>query len=180
MKPLSALGLALVIVGALVALAITALRPVAGALVLCGAALVVYGYYRPRNVRRRRAHGPNDWENVEPEGPRVLYTANPGEVHLKTRGSEHSPEFTEAHPGTIPTPRRPASGGDAEYTSPANADVPLPRDRERAAAEYTPTPRETPADEPVPQGPQGPNYVPDLLNSENPDMPPMAPPPPRT
>jgi hypothetical protein len=180
MKPLSALGLALVIVGALVALAVTSLRPVGGAIVLCGAALVVFGFYRPRAARRARSRPPYSWDDPDNAGPRTLYQPNPGEVMVKSRLPEHAPEFTEARPGTIPIPRQQASGGAAEYTASGNADVPEPREREHQAAEYSPNPRVTPDDEVVPQGPQGPNYVPDLLNSEDPNLPPMAPPPPRT
>ncbi|HEV1996541.1 MAG TPA: hypothetical protein VGR61_00225 [Candidatus Dormibacteraeota bacterium] len=179
MKPLTALGLALATVGALVALAVATLRPVGGALFICGVALVIYGLL-PRSARRQRARGPYSWDDEQKGGPRELYTANPGEVQVKTRQVDHEPEFTVARPGDIPMPRHQASGGAAEYTAAENTDIPVPRDRERAAAEYTPTPREMRPDEPTPQGPQGPSFIPDLLNSENPDMPPMVPPPPRT
>lgn len=179
MKPLSALGLALVIVGVLVVLALPALRPAGGALLLCGAALVIYGYYRPRSTRRKRARGPYSWEDTGDNRAPELYTAQPGEVQLKPRTIERDPDFTTAHPGNIPMPRHAATGGAAAYTAEAHADFPEPRDRERAAAEYSPTPRVMDPNEPIPDGPQGRSFAPDLLNSEDPDLPPMAPPPPR-
>ncbi|MGI8610372.1 MAG: hypothetical protein ACR2MY_14310 [Candidatus Dormibacteria bacterium] len=178
MKPLTALGAVLALVGVLSALALPGLRPLGGVLLVCGAALVIYGML-PRRARRRRTRGPYSWEDEASSGPRELYTANPGEVQLRSRQVGQVPEFTEASPGEIPMPRSQASGGSAEYTAAVNTDVPEPRDRERAAAEYTPVPREMRPDATTPQGLSGPSFAPDLLNSENPDIPPMAPPPPR-
>ena len=176
MKPPTALGLVLAIVGALVALAAPALRPVGGALAICGLALVIYSLL-PRGARRD-TRGPYSWEDDEKGGPQEIYTANPGEVQLKSRQSGQVPDFAGARPGDIPMPRQPASGRPAQYTAAENSDVPAPRHRERTAAEYAPTPREMRAGERTPPGP-GPRFVPDLLNGEDPGMPPMAPPPPR-
>ena len=133
MKPLAAMGLVLVLVGIMLAFAIDTPRLLGGALLVSGLVMVVYGSL-PRGSRSSRNHGPYSWEKDENGGPREVYTANPGEVHLKTRHMTQQAEFTEARPGHIPMPRQ--------------------------------------------QVPRGSSSVPDLLNMDSFDLPPMAPLPP--
>ena len=139
MKPLGALGLVLVIVGALVALVVAGLRPLGGAMLICGAGLVIYSLL-PRSRRVGGKRGPYSWEEDEkPRGPRQIYTADPGEVALRSKPPAHEPDFVSPSPGIIPPIRQQASGGNPEYTT-GHAEVPPPRERERPAPEYTPPP----------------------------------------
>ena len=123
------MGLVLVLVGTMMALAIDTIRLMGGALLVSGLVMVVYGTL-PRGSRSSRNHGPYSWEKDEKGGPREVYTANPGEVQLKSRHLTQQAQFTDARPGSIPMPRQ--------------------------------------------QVPRGPSFVPDLLNSETFDLPPMA------
>ena len=105
MKPVAAMGLVMVMVGAMVALGTTTLRPVGGALLICGVVMVVYGSL-PRGARSTRQNGPYSWEKEENSGPREFYTANPSEVRLKLRQQTQEPQFTTPRPGSIPTSRQ--------------------------------------------------------------------------
>ncbi|HEY8740952.1 MAG TPA: hypothetical protein VIN56_10210 [Candidatus Dormibacteraeota bacterium] len=181
MKPLGALGLVLVIVGGLIALALGGLRPVGGALAICGLALIVYSYVQPQRKLERSRRGPYSWEDDEKQkdGPPEIYTPVPGEVVPRTRPTAAPADFTVAAPGDIPPIRTQASGGAAEYTT-GHGEVPPPREREHEAAEYSPPPgemRDEPRKEPSPPPP---GFSESLLPPEDADMPPMAPPPPAT
>jgi hypothetical protein len=178
MKPLGALGLVLVIVGALVALVVAGLRPLGGAMLICGAGLLVYSFLpRSRLVGGKR--GPYSWEEDEkPHGPRQIYTADPGEVAVRSRPPGQEPDFVSPTPGVIPPIRQQASGGHAAYTT-GHAEVPEPRERERAAPEYTPPPQEIRPDDGTEAPTPMPGYPTDNLPEDASDIPPMAPPPPR-
>jgi len=105
LKPVAAMGLVMVMVGAMVALGTTTLRPVGGALLICGVVIGVYGSL-PRGSRSTRQNGPYSWEKEENSGPREFYTANPSEVRLKLRQQTQEPQFTTPRPGSIPTSRQ--------------------------------------------------------------------------
>lgn len=178
MKPLLALAVVLVIVGALVALALPGLRPVGGALLICGAGLVVY-LFLPRSRRARGKRGPHNWEDdEEPRGPQQIYTATPGEVAPRPRRQTQEPSFVSPTPGSIPPLRRQSSGGDAEYTA-SHAEVPPPREREKAVPEYSPPPGQMQEDDGTAVPPPLPGYPTDNLPGSDPEMPPMVPPPAR-
>ncbi|MEA2682508.1 MAG: hypothetical protein QOK05_836 [Chloroflexota bacterium] len=178
MKPLSALGLVLLIVGGLVVLVVKGLQPLGGALLICGAGLVIYSFL-PQSRRPGGRRGPYSWEDDEkPRGPRQIYTADPGEVAPRSRPQGHEPDFVTPTPGTIPPIRQQASGGSAEYTTGHN-EVPEPRERERMAAEYTTGPQEMRPDDGTVAPPPPPGYPSDTLAGDSSDIPPMAPPPPR-
>lgn len=177
MKPMLALGVVLVIVGALVALALPALRPVGGALMICGAGLVVYSFL-PRSQRARGKRGSHSWQDDdEPHGPRQIYTPAPGEVAPRPQRQAQEPSFVSPEPGSIPPIRQQSSGGDAEYTA-GHAEVPLPREREKAAAEYSPPPGQVHEDDGTEPPPPLPGYPSDSIPASDPDMPPMVPRPP--
>ncbi|GAC1335667.1 MAG: hypothetical protein NVSMB17_18840 [Candidatus Dormibacteria bacterium] len=176
---MQALGLAMVIVGGMVILAGTALRPVGGALAICGAGLLVYGWMNGR--RRPPAPPPRPsqrWDEEHLSTPRGLYQPTPGEVRFRDRTTEAAPVFTKPNPGAIPAPREPApTPGGPAYTT-GRADVPAPRERPRGAAEYT-----VPAPDPAldrgvlpPPLTASPRPV-ELPVDEDPYLPPMAPPP---
>jgi hypothetical protein len=176
MKPMLALGVVLVIVGALVALALPGLRPLGGALLICGAGLVVYSFL-PRSQGARGRRGPYSWEDDEkPRGPRQIYTAAPGEVAPRPRPPAQEPSFVSPTPGTIPPIRQQPSGGDAEYTA-GHAEVPPPRERQKPAAEYSPPPGQMLTDDATVAPPPLPGYPTDNLPADDSDLPPMAPPP---
>lgn len=179
MKPLRALGLVLVIVGALVALVVAGLRPVGGALLICGAGLVIYSFL-PQSRLGSGKRGPYSWEEDDkPRGRRQLYTADPGEVAPRAKPPAQQPDFVSPNPGIIPPIRQQASGGNPEYTA-GHAEVPPPRERERAAAEYTPPAQEVRPDDPTEAPPPLPGYPTDTLPADGSEMPPMAPPPAHT
>jgi hypothetical protein len=177
MKPLGALGLALALVGALMFLALPGLRPVGGAMVLCGLALIVYSIVMPQRQRRRDQRARSRWEDDPPPGPQPIYSPEPGEVRARSNVPSQAPGFTSANPGNIPPIRQQASGGAAGYST-GHAEVPAPREREHAAAEYSPPPGQVQADAISEPPARPPGLSTALLPADDPDMPPMASPPP--
>ena len=177
MKSLQALGLVMLIVGGLLIMGVVPLRPVGGALAICGAGLVILGWINPRR-KKRKPRERYSWEEDGTREPTPIYQPQPSEVRLRERPSDVEVAFTSPNPGSIPAPRQNNPlPGTAEYTA-GRGEIPAPRERERGIAEYTvPVPEGASADfQPPPLTAGG--LSEEIPAEEDPYLPPMAPPPP--
>ena len=178
MKSLQALGLVLLIIGGMVIVGVTSLRPLGGALAICGAGLVIFGWVGPRARSKRHKKEPYRYEDDGTREPQPIYQAQPSAVRLRERPGESEVGFTSPNPGSIPPPRQnqPAAGA-AEYST-GRGEVPSPRERERGTAEYTApiTPRAVEDAAPPPLTAS--SHLGEAVPADHdPYLPPMAPPP---
>ena len=176
MKSLQALGLVLMVIGGMLLAAVVSLRPLGGALAICGAGLLVFGWINPTRLSRRRKAEPFHYEDDGTRPPQPIYQAQPGEVRLRERPSDVEVEFTTPNPGAIPAQRQSQPGpAGAEYST-GRAEIPMARERERSVPEYTtPVDSQPDASRPAPLTATG--LGPEAPPDADPYLPPMAPPP---